>query len=117
MAGVEAFSSKWYRVTLQGCKLDSVNFRDAQLTEVVFDNCILRDVDFTGAALTRAAFGGSRLSGVTFSHTTLDQADLRGAQLGLATDAESLRGAIVTSAQLAEMAALLAEAVGITVDG
>ena len=30
------------------CKLDSVNFRDAELTEVVFDNCMLRDVDFTG---------------------------------------------------------------------
>ena len=58
-----------------------------------------------------------RLSRVTFSHTSLDQTDLRGAQLGLTTDAESLRGAIVTSAQLTEMATLLAEALGIAVDG
>jgi uncharacterized protein YjbI with pentapeptide repeats len=92
-----------------------VNFRDAQLTEVAFDSCILRDVDFTGAALRRTAFGGSRLTGVTLSHTKLDQADLRGAQLGLTTDAESLRGAIVTSAQIADMAALLAETLGIVV--
>jgi len=38
-------------------------------------------------------------------------------QLGLVTDAESLRGAIVTPAQLAAMAALLAETLGIAVDG
>jgi len=48
---VEAFGSQWHRVTLQGCKLDSVNFRDAQLTVVVFGNCTLRDVDFTGGTL------------------------------------------------------------------
>ena len=70
-----------------------------------------------GAALTRVAFGGSRLARVTLSRTKLDRGDLRGAQLGLVTDAESLRGAIVTPAQLAGMAALLADTLGIAVDG
>jgi uncharacterized protein YjbI with pentapeptide repeats len=115
-AGVEAFGARLRRVTLHGCKLDSVNFRDAELTEVVFDNCLLRDVDFTGAALTRTSFGGSRLAGTTFTRTTLDQVDLReAAELGLITDATSLRGAIVTTAQLTAMAPLLAETLGIVV--
>ena len=93
-----------------------MNFRGAELTEVVFDNCLLRDVDFSGASLTRTTFGGSRLAAVTFTQTTLDQVDLReAAELGLVTDATSLRGAIVTSAQLAAMAPVLAETLGIVV--
>jgi uncharacterized protein YjbI with pentapeptide repeats len=93
-----------------------VNFRGAELTEVVFDNCLLRDVDFSGATLTRTTFGGSRLAAATFTQTTLDQVDLRGtAELGLVTDATSLRGAIVTPAQLTAMAPVLAETLGIVV--
>ena len=94
----------------------SVNFRDAGLAEVVFDNCLLREVDFTGAALTRTSFTGCRLAGTTFTRTTQDQVDLRGAELGITTDATSLRGAIVTSAQLMAMAPVLAESIGIVVD-
>ena len=115
-AGVEAFGARLHRVTLHGCKLDSVNFRGAELTEVTFDNCLLRDVDFTGATLTRTTFGGSRLARATFTRTTLDQVDLRGAaELGLVIDATSLRGAIVTPAQLTAMAPVLAETLGIVV--
>ena len=36
-AGVEAFAARLRRVSLRGCKLDSVNFRDAVLAEVTFD--------------------------------------------------------------------------------
>jgi len=65
VAGVEAFGSQWHRVTLQGGKLDSVNFRDAQLTVVVFGNCTLRDVDFTGgpwaSSWTVGRFAGSAI--------------------------------------------------------
>jgi uncharacterized protein YjbI with pentapeptide repeats len=116
LAGAEAFGARLHRVTLHGCKVDSVNFRDADLTEVVFDNCLLREVDFTGATLTRTSFTGSRLAATTFVQTTLDQVDLRGAELGITTDATSLRGAIVTSAQLAAMAPVLAASIGIVVD-
>jgi hypothetical protein len=42
--------------------------------------------------------------------------DLRGAELGIIIDPGSLRGAIVTSGQLAAMAALLADSLGITVE-
>ena len=112
----EAFGARLHRVTLHGCKLDAVNFRDAELAEVVFDNCLLREVDFTGATLTRTSLAGCRLAGTTFTRTTLDQVDLRGAELGITTDATSLRGAIVTSAQLTAMAPVLAESIGIVVD-
>ncbi len=114
-AGVEAYGSRLRRVTLRGCKLDSVNFREAALTDVVFDGCTLKDVDFSGAALTRVSFPGCRLSGTDFSRARMDQADLRGAELGIIIDPGSLRGAIVTPGQLLEMAPLLAASLGITV--
>lgn len=115
VAGVEAFGSELRRVTLRGCKLDSVNFREAAFTDVTFDHCVLRDVDFSGASLTRTAFPGCRLTETDFSRVTMDTVDLRGAELGITIDPGSLRGAIVSTAQLADMAPLLASSLGITV--
>ena len=114
-AGIEAFGAQLRRVTFHGCKLDSVNFRDAVLTEVTFEDCLLRDVDFTGATLTSTAFPRSRLTRVTFARMTLDRVDLRDAELGITTDTVSLRGAIVSTAQLVDMAYLLADSMGIIV--
>ena len=114
-AGVEAFGAQLRRVSLRGCKLASVNFREAALVDVTFDNCVLRDVDFAGATLTRTAFRGSQLTTTNFARVTLDQVNLRGAELGITIDPECLRGAIVTTAQLAEIAPLLAESIGLIV--
>ena len=114
-SGVEAFGAQLRRVSLRGCKLDSVNFREATLVDVTFDNCVLRDVDFAGATLTRTAFRGSRLAATNFTRVTLDQVDLRGAELGITIDPGCLRGAIVTTAQLMDLAPLLAESIGLTV--
>ena len=114
-AGVQAFGTRLRGVSFHGCKLDSVNLRDAALTEVTFDGCVLRDVDFGGAALTKVAFPGCKLITTSFARVTLDVVDLRGAELGITVDPACLRGAIVTTAQLLDMAPLLAESIGIVV--
>jgi len=114
-AGVQAFGTRLRGVSFHGCKLDSVNLRDAALTEVTFDGCVLRDVDFGGAALTKVAFPGCKLITTSFARVTLDAVDLRGAELGITVDPTCLRGAIVTTAQLLDMAPLLAESIGIVV--
>jgi uncharacterized protein YjbI with pentapeptide repeats len=114
-AGVEAFAARLRGVSLRGCKLDSVNFRDAVLADVTFDGCVLSDVDFSGAALTRAAFRDSRLTRTSFTRVTMDEVDLRGAELGITVDPTCLRGAIVTTAQLMDLAPLLAGSMGLTV--
>jgi uncharacterized protein YjbI with pentapeptide repeats len=116
LAGVEVFSAELRDVVFSGCKLDSVNFRAARLTEVVFDNCVLRDVDFAGARLTRCAFPGSQLVRADLSKVTMDQTDLRTAELGLIIDAGSLRGAIISSGQLAHVAPVLAQTLGIEIN-
>jgi uncharacterized protein YjbI with pentapeptide repeats len=115
MAGVEIFGSQLRRVRFERCKMDSVNFRDADLADVTFDGCVLRNVDFGEARLTRTAFPQSRLADTTLVKVTLDRVDLRGAELGLTVDPTALRGAIVTTAQLLQLAPILAEGIGIVV--
>jgi uncharacterized protein YjbI with pentapeptide repeats len=116
VAGVQIFGSELRRVVFSGCKLDSVNFRAAKLTGVTFHNCVLRDVDFAGATLTQCSFPGSALTRVDFSKVTMDRTDLREAELGLIIDADSLRGAIISSGQLAIVAPVLAATLGIVID-
>jgi uncharacterized protein YjbI with pentapeptide repeats len=116
LAGVEAYGSLLRQVRFDRCKLDSVNFRDCDLTDVIFDNCVLRDVDFSASRLRRVSFPGSQLSSVTLVKVTLDDVDLRGARLGLTVDPLALGGAVVTTAQLLDLAPLLADTIGIRVE-
>jgi uncharacterized protein YjbI with pentapeptide repeats len=116
VAGVQIFGAELRRVVFSGCKLDSVNFRAARLTGVTFHNCVLRDVDFAGATLTQCSFPGSGLTRVDLSKVTMDRTDLRDAELGLIIDADSLRGAIISSGQLAIVAPVLAASLGIVID-
>jgi uncharacterized protein YjbI with pentapeptide repeats len=115
LAGVEAFGAELRRVTFDRCKMDSVNFRDADLADVTFDGCVLTDVDFGGARIARTSFGGSRLAATRLTQVTLDKVDLRDAELGLTVDPTALRGAIVTTAQLIDLAPVLAAGIGIVV--
>jgi uncharacterized protein YjbI with pentapeptide repeats len=116
LAGVQIFGAEMRRVVFSGCKLDSVNFRATSLTEVVFHHSMLRDVDFGSATLTRCSFPDSALTRVDLSKVTMDATDLREAELGLIIDTGSLRGAIISSGQLAIVAPVLAAALGIVID-
>jgi uncharacterized protein YjbI with pentapeptide repeats len=117
IAGSEAFGAQLRRVTFRNCKLDSVNFRDAELIDVVFEGCLLRAPDFGSARLTRVRFTDCRLDQADLSKVTMDEVDLRGAELGLIITPDSLRGAIITTAQLYALAPVIAGTLGITVEG
>lgn len=116
LAGARAFGSRLTRVTFRSCKLDSVNLRDAVLSDVTFEDCLLRGVDFGRAKLTRTSFPGSRLTQTVLAGATLDRVDLRGAELGITIDPQTIRGAIISPAQLLDLAPHLAEALGIAVE-
>ena len=83
-AGVQAFSCVGRRVLLRGCKLDSVNFRDAQA-----DRRDLRGLRAARRGLrlgeaARVRFPGSTLVGADFTRASCKDVDLRGARLGSA---------------------------------
>jgi uncharacterized protein YjbI with pentapeptide repeats len=115
LAGAQMFGSELRRVTFSGCKLDSVNFRGARLDDVRFDNCMLRDVDFADAELSGCDFGGSTLARTDFSRARMVGTDLREAELGIIIDAQSLRGAIISSGQLVVLAPVLAQTMGLVI--
>jgi uncharacterized protein YjbI with pentapeptide repeats len=115
LAGAQLYGGELTRVVFSGCKLDSVNFRGCKLTKVAFDRCVLRDVDFADAELTQCTFAGSKLTSTDFTRARMDRTDLRDADLGLIIDEQSLRGAIISSGQLAVIAPVLAETLGIVV--
>jgi len=116
LAGVSAYGAALRRVVLRQCKLESVNLRGAVLRDVVFEDCLLRDVDLGGAKLTEVSFPGSTLEEVRLGGAELRQVDLRGAvRLGLPDGHQGLRGALISSSQLLELAPQFAQALGITV--
>jgi uncharacterized protein YjbI with pentapeptide repeats len=116
LAGVELYDAVLRRVTFRHCKLDSVNLRSTALHDVAFEDCVLRDVDFGQARLNGVTFPGSRLERARFGQATLKKTDLRGAlAIDLAEGYESLRGALITSVQLLDLAPALAQTLGITV--
>lgn len=116
LAGLELWGSSLRRVAFHGCKFDSVNLRGAKLQDVHFVDCLLREADFGGARLTGVTFSGSSLDGVRLDQAKLDRVDLReAAQLRITGGVEALRGALITSAQLFDLAPALAAALGITV--
>jgi uncharacterized protein YjbI with pentapeptide repeats len=115
-AGISAYSAQLRRLTLRQCKLEAVNLRSAVLRDVVFEDCQLRDVDFGSARLTGVSFPGSSLEQVRFGGARLERTDLRGAtRLELPDGHEGLRGAVISSAQLVELAPQFAQALGVTV--
>ncbi|MFE2724411.1 pentapeptide repeat-containing protein [Kitasatospora sp. NPDC059327] len=116
LAGVAAHGSALRRTVFRGCKLEAVNLRAAVLRDVVFEDCLLRDVDFGDAKLTDVSFPGTTLEEVRLRGATLTRTDLRGAvRLGLPDGHQGLRGAVISSPQLLELAPQFAHALGITV--
>ncbi|MEU4423767.1 pentapeptide repeat-containing protein [Actinoplanes sp. NPDC024001] len=116
LAGVQAYGAAWRRVVVQGCKIDSLNLRGAKLQDVEFRDCDLSEVDFGGATLIGVSFPGSALRRARFGRSTVKKLDLRGArELDVAEGWDSLRGAVISSGQLAEAAPALAQTLGIVV--
>jgi uncharacterized protein YjbI with pentapeptide repeats len=110
-----ASSAKLTRVRLRGVKLDFLNLRGATLQDVVFEDCLLGEVDATDATLTDVDFSGGRLDTFGVRGATLARVDLSGATLQTLNGLDNLRGAIVSPAQVLDLAPLLADHLGLEV--
>ena len=116
LAALQLYATKVHRVVFQGCKLNSLNFRDAELLDVEFVNCRLQGIDFAGATLKRVRFPGCQIESMQLTGATLDSVDLSEAHdVQLTADAHSLKGAIINEGQLLTMSPAFADALGVTV--
>lgn len=116
LGSAELYESTWDRVHVVGCKLGFVNLRGAELRDVLFTDCTIDELDLVQARAARVAFAGTRVRRIDVQASTLQDVDLRGADLDEVAGVRSLAGTTVTPDQLARLAPLLADGLGITVD-
>ncbi|GGR02301.1 hypothetical protein GCM10010261_55580 [Streptomyces pilosus] len=118
LGGTQLHGAVLERVLVRGGKIDFLNLRGARLKDVVFEGCVLVEPDFGGARLERVEFVDCALKGADLSGATLKDVDLRGAAaLEIARGVDRLSGAVVSTAQLLDLAPVLAAELGIGVEG
>jgi uncharacterized protein YjbI with pentapeptide repeats len=115
LTGWNLGESNLEEVTFRDCKLDYASFRFAVLDRVSFEDCVLTDTDLQAVRCKSSRFAGCQLHGTDFNKAELDGVDLRGSDLRLTGGVEALRGAVVSTAQIIDLATPLAEAAGIVV--
>ncbi|WKX10324.1 pentapeptide repeat-containing protein [Streptomyces sp. NL15-2K] len=117
LGGVQLHGSVLERVVIRGGKIDYLNLRSARLKDVVFEGCVLVEPDFGGARLERVEFVDCDLKGADLNGATLVDVDLRGvASLEIARGVDRLKGAVISSSQLLDLAQVLAAEMGIRVE-
>ncbi|MDQ0991585.1 pentapeptide repeat-containing protein [Streptomyces sp. V3I7] len=117
LGGTQLHGAVLERVLIRGGKIDYLNLRKARLKDVVFEGCVLLEPDFAGARLERVEFADCAVKGADLGGATLTDVDLRGAApLEIARGVERLAGAVVSPAQLLDLAPALAGALGIRVE-
>ncbi|MEV5985980.1 pentapeptide repeat-containing protein [Streptomyces sp. NPDC052051] len=116
LGGVQLHGAVLERVLVRGGKIDYLNLRKARLKDVVFEGCVLVEPDFGAARLERVSFTDCVLKGADLTAATLVDVDLRGAaELDIARGVDRLSGAVVSHAQLLDLAPVLAAQIGLRV--
>ncbi|MFE6164905.1 pentapeptide repeat-containing protein [Streptomyces sp. NPDC056486] len=117
LGGVQLHGSVLERVVVRGGKIDYLNLRKARLKDVVFEECVLVEPDFGRAELERVEFVGCVLKGADFSGVRMKDVDLRGAaEVDILRGIDCLAGAVISTAQLMDLAPAFAAQVGVRVD-
>ncbi len=115
VGGLLAHDADLVRVLVRGCRLGYVNLRAATLVDVRFERCTIADLDIGDATLRRVGFSACTVERLTCPHADLADVDLTGADIVAVSDHAQLRGATISTAQLAVFATGLAEHLGIDV--
>lgn len=108
-------ASRLDEVELVGMKLGFVNLRGATVADLLVRDCTIDELDLGGATLSRVAFEGCRIRTIAGVPDRAEHLDLRGASLERVDPVEGLRGAVISSDQVYDLAPLLAAAAGLRV--
>lgn len=114
-SGLQIYNSVLKDVIFEDCKMNLVNFRNSKLKDLQFKNCDLTEADFYDAQLQNVSFENCTLFKTEFSGAALKKVDLRTSDISNIFGVGSLGGAIIDSAQLMNLAPVLALQYKITV--
>ncbi|MCX7521406.1 pentapeptide repeat-containing protein [Microbacterium sp. STN6] len=113
----ELYDASWQSVRVENCKLGFLNLRGARLLDVLFVDCVIDELDLGGAKAKRVAFAGTSVASLDVTQAELKNVDLRDAQLhAIRGIMPGLRGATMSSVQVAQLADTFAAHLGIVVD-
>jgi len=116
MTGVSLLDNHLRDVTFTGCRIDLSSFRVSKFDDVVFTDCRMEQADFADADLRGARFVGCTLSGAQFSGARMTGTRFARCEMTGINGVTSMRGAIVTTTDAVALAAILAGALGITIE-
>lgn len=116
LGSLEAYEAQWRSVHFVGCKLSFVNLRGAELSDVAFTDCIIDELDLIGAVANRVRLSSTRIAHLNLRQARLRDLDLRGATFEVIEGLMDLRGATISHQQLAALAPLFADEVGLNVE-
>lgn len=106
---------RWDAVVLDGVRIEYVSAGSATLRDIEVSDCRITTWDAPGARIERLRFARTRIDEVDTREMQAVDLDLRGLDALSFTDVRALRGATLSTAQVAEHAASLAAALGIDV--
>lgn len=115
LGGVQLHGAVLERVVVRGGKIDYLNLRKARLKDVVFEGCVLVEPDFAGAVLERVEFRDCALRGGSQRGADDGCGSAGGVRAGDRAGVEALAGAVISPAQLFDLAPALAAQLGVRV--
>jgi uncharacterized protein YjbI with pentapeptide repeats len=113
----EVFDAALQSVHFDGGKLGYVNLRGSKLTEVLISDCIIDELELTGGRGVRVALQNCRSGTLDVTDAVLKDFDLRSSEFSMIRGVGGLKGATVDDYQLNLLALILAEQLGIRVQG
>ncbi|GGE64743.1 pentapeptide repeat-containing protein [Nesterenkonia cremea] len=111
----ELYDSVLSGVKISSGKLDLINLRGAELRDVLIEGCTLGELDLTQGSVQRVALRSTRVEALVLTGLRAQHLDLTGAEIGRIVGVEGLRGAVVSSQQLMELAPALADHLGLEI--
>ena len=111
-----AYESSLRSIHFIGCKLSFVNLRASDLLDVAFTDCSIEELDLGGAKCRRVQLTNTQIGTLDVRQAKLVDVDLRGADRRKIAGLEHLRGATVTPDQVAMLAPLFADHMGLNTE-
>lgn len=113
----ELYESELTEVVISDCKFGWLNLRGAQLRDVIFRSCSFEELDLAGASLTRVAFEDCTTEQIDIDRAVSHDVDLRGIEFHALSGTNSLKGTVLSSAQIVTYAEIFANHLGVRVEG
>ncbi|CAN7290076.1 pentapeptide repeat-containing protein [Microbacterium maritypicum] len=107
--------SRISELELRDVRIDYLNLGAAKVTDLEISGCAIRTIDMPQAELTRARFTATSTDEVDSRGMRAKDLDLRGLDAVAFLDANSLRGATLTSFQVQQLAPVIAAGIGIQI--